>query len=91
MRRAQPAAHLNCCQTLLAVPLLDANVDVVLGIRGVSVLVSRIRKRICDAKWRESQPQSGSDKLKEFREYGCDSKIQEKPDLLQVSEIDTHV
>jgi hypothetical protein len=34
-------------QALLAVALLNTNVDVVLGMGGLSVLLSRIRKRIC--------------------------------------------
>ena len=43
----------DCCaylyggQAFLAVALLNTNVDVVLGMGGLSVLFSRIRKRIC--------------------------------------------
>ena len=39
--------HLNGGQALLAVALLNTNVDVVLGVGGLSVLLSRIRKSIC--------------------------------------------
>lgn len=60
MPGVQSADYLNSRQTLLAVPLLNTNVDVVLGIRGVSLLVSRIRKRICDAESQSTQAESGS-------------------------------
>ena len=40
-------AYLNGGQAFLAVALLNTNVDVVLGMGGLSVLFSRIRKRIC--------------------------------------------
>ena len=39
--------HLDGGQALLAVALLNTNMDVVLGMGGLSVLLSRIRKRIC--------------------------------------------
>ena len=42
-------SHLDGGQTFLAVPLLNTYVDVVLGIRGVPFLISRVRKRICAA------------------------------------------
>ncbi len=45
--RCSVCSHLDGGQALLAVALLNTNVDVVLGTGGLSVLFSRIRKRIC--------------------------------------------
>jgi hypothetical protein len=57
--------YLDGSQTLLAVPLLNTDVDVVLGIRGVRVLVSRIRKWICrgQAPGSDTGPEARSQQL----------------------------
>ena len=59
--------YLDCSQALLAVPLLDTNVDVILGIRGVGVLISRVRKGICGDKGHAEGRCRGGDQ-------GCTSK-----------------
>ena len=48
--RSVTVHYLDCSQALLAVPLLNTNVDVVLGIRSIGVLISRVRKGICEDK-----------------------------------------
>ena len=59
--------YLDCSQALLAVPLLNTDVDVVLGIRGIGVLISRVRKGICDDKENAERRCRGGDQ-------GCTSK-----------------